>query len=99
MLGEGEPWPHEAAKAKNGGFAAYCVSAWGVPVYATAGVPTATLVHAGHVLAQWLDNDEDGDVDNPKIIEALVDPAPAAGLGLGRIVALYYCSSTLYRNC
>eukprot|EP01046_Picozoa_sp_COSAG06_P033374 COSAG06_NODE_3402_length_5394_cov_12.090115_6_plen_113_part_00 len=53
---EDDAWPHEAAKQRNGGFAVHCVSAWGVPIYATQGVPTATLSHAGHVLAQWLDN-------------------------------------------
>ncbi len=45
----------------------------GVPILATNTTGDDKLVHAAGVLAQFLDNDEDGEVDNPKIHQAMLD--------------------------
>jgi len=47
------------------------VNVFGVHVFATARTPDAKVLHAAHVLAQYLDNDEDGEPDNPRVAEAL----------------------------
>lgn len=38
-----------------------------IPIYAVAAVEDAKLLHAANVMAQYLDNDEDGTIDNPTI--------------------------------
>ena len=43
------------------------VEVFGVLVVATANTLDAKVLHAGKVLAQYLDNDEDGKPDNPKV--------------------------------
>ena len=48
------------------------VDVFGVQVVATAGVPDHKVLHAAGVLAQYLDNDEDGVPDNPAVVEAMV---------------------------
>ena len=45
----------------------------GVPILATNTTGDDKLMHAAGVLAQFLDNDEDGVVDNPKIHQAMLD--------------------------
>jgi hypothetical protein len=40
-------------------------------ICATSGVPPAKLEHATNVTAEWLDNDEDGTVDDPRLLETL----------------------------
>jgi len=72
ILTEADTWYHDAVKVSAGGAFAQCVSVWGVPIYATATVPPPKLLHAAHVLAQWLDNDEDGVPDCPAVLERLV---------------------------
>ena len=42
-----------------------------VPLYGTNQVDDAKLSHAANVMAQYLDNNEDGTVDNPLVVEAL----------------------------
>lgn len=42
-----------------------------VPLYGTNQVDDAKLSHAANVMAQYLDNDEDGTPDNPLVVEAL----------------------------
>lgn len=42
-----------------------------IPIYAASGVEDAKLLHAANVMAQYLDNDEDGQVDNPKVVETM----------------------------
>lgn len=37
----------------------------------TNGVPAEKLTYAANVAAEWLDNDEDGQVDEPRLIEAM----------------------------
>lgn len=49
------------------------VDVLGVPVHATASAPDVMVLHAAGVLAQYLDNDEDGTPDNPAVVEALVE--------------------------
>jgi len=45
----------------------------GVPIYATNTTGDDKLLHAAGVLAQFLDNDEDGEIDNPKVHQAMLD--------------------------
>ena len=47
----------------------------GVPIYATNTTGDDKLLHAAGVLAQFLDNDEDGEIDNPKMHQAILDTA------------------------
>ena len=47
----------------------------GVPIYATNTTGDDKLLHAAGVLAQFLDNDEDGEIDNPKMHQAMLDTA------------------------
>jgi len=49
------------------------VSVFGVPIYATNTTGDDKLLHAAGVLAQYIDNDEDGEPDNPLIIAALLE--------------------------
>jgi hypothetical protein len=42
-----------------------------IPLYGTNQVDDAKLSHAANVMAQYLDNDEDGTPDNPFVVEAL----------------------------
>ena len=45
----------------------------GVPIYATNTTSDRKLLHAAGVLAQFLDNDEDGVPDNPRVHRAILD--------------------------
>lgn len=47
------------------------VEIFGVHLVATPGVSDAKALHAAGVLAQWIDNDEDGVADNPAIVEEM----------------------------
>ena len=47
------------------------VVVFGISIYAYANVADKKLLHAANVMAQYLDNDEDGTVDNPNVLEEL----------------------------
>ena len=49
------------------------VDVFGIPIYAYAEVEDVKLLHAANIMAQYLDNDEDGKVDNPLLIETLIE--------------------------
>jgi len=59
--------PHRA-------FNIFCkkVDVFGVMLYGTPSVSDEKILHAANVMAQYLDNDEDGVVDNPLVLNALV---------------------------
>jgi len=65
---EQEPLANEIAWVKK-------VMVHGVPIYATNTTGDDKLLHAAGVLAQFLDNDEDGEIDNPKVHQAMLDTA------------------------
>ncbi len=44
---------------------------FGVNIFATAGTPDAKVVHASNVMAQYLDNNGDGEPDNPDVVKAM----------------------------
>lgn len=49
------------------------VEVFGINIYAVKKVDDDRLLHAANVLAQYLDNDEDGAVDNPDVWNAMVN--------------------------
>lgn len=58
-----------------------------VTICATSGVPQNKLEHAAGVAAQWLDNDQDGQVDDPVLLAKLQERQPRVlmtenGIGL-----------------
>ena len=48
------------------------VIVFGVPIYAVPAVSDAKLLHAANVMAQYLDNDEDGSVDNQLVLDTML---------------------------
>jgi hypothetical protein len=48
-----------------------CVEVFGLRVLATSGVSEAKTLHTANVLAEYLDNDEDGNVDQSEVLAAL----------------------------
>jgi hypothetical protein len=57
--------------ALSGWFSQY-VSVFGVHVVATETAPAQKVLHAANVLAEYLDNDEDGAIDDPDVLEQLL---------------------------
>ncbi|PCH99501.1 MAG: hypothetical protein COB81_10975 [Flavobacteriaceae bacterium] len=48
------------------------VMVFNIPIYAFEGVDDAKLLHAANVMAQYLDNDEDGEIDNSTIYNSII---------------------------
>ena len=48
------------------------VEVFGISIYAVSKVDDAKLLHAANVMAQYLDNDEDGVVDNSLVLESMI---------------------------
>lgn len=48
------------------------VVVFGIDIYAVQAVEDAKLLHAANVMAQYLDNNEDGTVDNPTVLNTMV---------------------------
>ena len=49
------------------------IDVFGVQVLGTPKLGKKKMLHAAHVMAQYLDNDEDGEIDDPRIHRRLVD--------------------------
>lgn len=47
------------------------VVVFGIDIYAVSGVEDAKLLHAANVMAQYLDNDEDGNIDNQLVLDKM----------------------------
>ena len=47
------------------------VIVFGIPIYAVNGVTDQRLLHAANIMAQYLDNNEDGTVDNQQVLTAM----------------------------
>lgn len=47
------------------------VVVFGVPIYAVPNVDDNKLLHAANLLAQYLDNNEDGNIDNQQVVDAM----------------------------
>ncbi len=60
----------EHLSAFTGAFDRY-TSVFGVHLFATKSFSDAKLIHVAAVLAEYLDNDEDGVPDNPQVVEAM----------------------------
>ena len=56
-------------------FNVFCkkVNVFDLIVYATSGVTDEELLHCSNVLAQYLDNDEDGVIDNPLVLNKMLE--------------------------
>ena len=48
-------------------------SVFGIPIYGTAATPDAAMLHAANVMAQYLDNDEDGQPDNELVVKHMLE--------------------------
>jgi len=48
------------------------VTVFGVTIKATAATPPEKVLHAANIMAEYLDNNEDGIADNPAVVERLI---------------------------
>jgi pimeloyl-ACP methyl ester carboxylesterase/ATP-dependent protease ClpP protease subunit len=48
-------------------------SVFGIPIYGTAQTPDESMLHAANVMAQYLDNNEDGQPDNTLVVEHMLE--------------------------
>ncbi|MDP6739552.1 MAG: hypothetical protein QF404_06000 [Planctomycetota bacterium] len=48
------------------------IQVFGVTIVATADVPETKALHAARILAEWMDNDEDGEVDDSRVAAELL---------------------------
>ena len=46
---------------------------FGIKIYATENIDNEKVLHAASILAEYLDNDEDGNADNQRIVNRLID--------------------------
>tara|TARA_B100001123_G_scaffold440515_1_gene579715 strand:- start:805 stop:1680 length:876 start_codon:yes stop_codon:yes gene_type:complete len=67
---EVSPIPKGKLMAFEPGFSKY-INVFGVHVFGTKRTPDSKIIHAATVLAEYLDNDEDGKPDNLKVVDAL----------------------------
>ena len=49
------------------------VMVFGIPIYAFYNVEDSKLLHAANIMAQYLDNDENGTVDNSLLLSTLLN--------------------------
>ena len=49
------------------------VEVFGIKIFAVPGVSDANLLHAANLMAQYLDNDEDGNPDNQAVVDKMVE--------------------------
>ena len=74
---EPAPTPALTLEAIEGGplaeFFAKRVDVFGVEIVGTETTPDYKVLHAANVMAQYLDNDEDGVPDNQKVVDAMVE--------------------------
>lgn len=49
------------------------LTVFGIHLFGTVKVPPAKLRHAAIILAEYLDNDEDGEPDNPKVLGTMIE--------------------------
>ena len=49
------------------------VEVFGVRIFGHKKTEDAKILHAANIMAQYLDNDEDGDVDNPLVLEKMLE--------------------------
>ena len=49
------------------------VVVFGIDIYAVAAVEKSKLLHAANVMAQYLDNDEDGNVDDQAVLDKMTE--------------------------
>lgn len=67
-----EPLPADAPAGFSQFFTKY-VDVLGVSVYATQGTQNAKVLRVANVIAQYIDNDEDGVADNPAVLQFMVE--------------------------
>jgi len=48
------------------------VDVFGIPIYAYPEVEDSKLLHVANIMAQYIDNDEDGNIDNPFLVSTLI---------------------------
>jgi len=54
-------------------FFAKRVNVFGVDIVASAATPDDKVLHAANVMAQYFDNDEDGALDNPALVDKMIE--------------------------
>lgn len=64
---------HEVRDEALRAFFAKQITVFGVPIVGTAALGDDEIVHAANVMAQYLDNDEDGSVDDPNVLGAMLE--------------------------